>query len=61
MFLYSLSVAGIALEHILMPEAIRSAQNLADARFLGLAADTYDRTCWVLNSLEKIANFHHGK
>ncbi|KAK6224550.1 fungal specific transcription factor domain containing protein [Colletotrichum tabaci] len=61
MFLYSLGVAGIALEHILMSEAIRRAQNLADAKFIGLAADAYNRTFWVLYSLEKITTFHHGR
>ncbi|GKT57547.1 hypothetical protein ColTof3_04886 [Colletotrichum tofieldiae] len=61
MVIYSLGVAGIALEHILISEAIRRAQNLADAKFFGPAADAYNKTFWVLYSLEKITSFHHGR
>ncbi|KAK1639322.1 hypothetical protein BDP81DRAFT_512261 [Colletotrichum phormii] len=61
MVIYSLGIAGIVLEHVLMSEAARRAQNLADAKFVGAAADAFRRTFWVFYSLEKINSFHHGR
>ncbi|KAK7436792.1 hypothetical protein Landi51_12406 [Colletotrichum acutatum] len=61
MMIYSLGIAGIVLEHVLMSEAARRAQNLADAKFVGGAADAFRRTFWVFYSLEKINSFHHGR
>ncbi|KAI3558341.1 hypothetical protein CABS02_01488 [Colletotrichum abscissum] len=61
MMIYSLGIAGIVLEHVLMSEAARRAQNLADAKFVGAAADAFRRTFWVFYSLEKINSFHHGR
>ncbi|OHF02489.1 hypothetical protein CORC01_02184 [Colletotrichum orchidophilum] len=61
MVIYSHGMAGIALEHVLVSEAARRAQNLADAKFVGAAADAYRRTFWVFYSLEKISSFHHGR
>lgn len=61
MVIYSLGVSGIAFEHVFMLEATRRAQNLADARFVGPAAEAYRKTFWALYTLEKITSFHHGR
>ncbi|KAF9878452.1 hypothetical protein CkaCkLH20_03944 [Colletotrichum karsti] len=61
MTVYSLGMAGIGLDHIIMAEAVRRAQNLAEARFNNYATLAYRKTFWVLYGLEKITSFHHGR
>lgn len=61
MAVYSLGVSCMALEHVIISEAARRAQNLAGASFTGPAALAYQRAFWVLYAIEKLASFHMGR
>lgn len=61
MTIYSLGMSSMGLDHIIISEAVRRAQNLAEARFSNYATQAYRKTFWVLYGLEKVTSFHHGR
>ncbi|KAL0940562.1 fungal specific transcription factor domain containing protein [Colletotrichum truncatum] len=61
MAIYTLGVSSFGLDQVIMSEAVRRAQNLADAKFNGHATNAYRKTFWVLYSLEKLITFQLGK
>ncbi|KAF4831481.1 putative transcriptional regulatory protein [Colletotrichum tropicale] len=61
MTIYSMGMSSIGLDHIIISEAVRRAQNLAEARFNNYATLAYRRTFWVLYGLEKVTSFNHGR
>ncbi|KAI1458935.1 hypothetical protein F4805DRAFT_423076 [Annulohypoxylon moriforme] len=61
MTIYSLNISCIAIEHFILSEAARRAQNLGRANLSGKARTSYHRAFWVLYTIEKITNFHFGR
>lgn len=61
MTIYSLNISCIAIEHFILSEASRRAQNLGRANLSGKARASYHRAFWVLYTIEKITNFHFGR
>ncbi|OTB07873.1 hypothetical protein M426DRAFT_317765 [Hypoxylon sp. CI-4A] len=61
MTIYSLSISCLAIEHFILSEAARRAQNLGRVNLRGKARTGYHRAFWVLYTLEKITNFHFGR
>ncbi|KAI8961944.1 hypothetical protein F5Y11DRAFT_208320 [Daldinia sp. FL1419] len=59
--IYSLSISCIAIEHFILSEAARRAQNLGRANLRGKARVAYHRAFWLLYTIEKIINFHFGR
>ncbi|CAG9936387.1 unnamed protein product [Clonostachys rosea f. rosea IK726] len=58
---FSLSVSCLAIEHVIISEAGRRAQNLAGANFTGRSAQRYSRCFWVLYAIEKMSSFQIGR
>ncbi|KAI1206259.1 uncharacterized protein F4807DRAFT_234133 [Annulohypoxylon truncatum] len=58
---YSLNISCIAIEHFILSEASRRAQNLGRANLSGKARTSYHRAFWLLYTIEKITNFHFGR
>jgi hypothetical protein len=61
MAVYALNISCLSIEHVIISEGARRAQNLASANLSGAAAQTYHRTFWVLYSLEKTCSFYFGR
>lgn len=61
MTIYSLSISCLAIEHLMISEAARRAQNLGNAKFTGDALLCYQKVFWVLYFVEKISSFHFGR
>ncbi|KAH6893264.1 hypothetical protein B0T10DRAFT_537020 [Thelonectria olida] len=61
MAIYSLGISCLSIEKFIMTEAARRAQNLALITMIGVAAQTFRRTFWVLYSLEKMSSFFFGR
>ncbi|KAL7626533.1 hypothetical protein AAE478_003305 [Parahypoxylon ruwenzoriense] len=61
MTIYSLNISCLAIEHFILSEAARRAQNLGRANLSGRARASYHRVFWVLYTIEKITNFHFGR
>lgn len=61
MAVYGLNISCLSIEHVILSEGARRAQNLASATLTGAAAQTHHRTFWVLYSLEKICSFYFGR
>ncbi|KAI1390699.1 uncharacterized protein F4822DRAFT_161416 [Hypoxylon trugodes] len=59
--IYSLNINCIAIEHFVLSEAARRAQNLGRANLSGKARTNYHKAFWVLYTVEKITNFHFGR
>ncbi|KAI2777467.1 hypothetical protein F4815DRAFT_480894 [Daldinia loculata] len=59
--IYSLSISCIAIEHFILSEAARRAQNLGRANLRGKARVAYHKAFWLLYTVEKIINFHFGR
>ncbi|KAI1475620.1 hypothetical protein F4774DRAFT_396177 [Daldinia eschscholtzii] len=59
--IYSLGISCIAIEHFILSEAARRAQNLGRANLRGKARVAYHRAFWLLYTIEKIINFHFGR
>lgn len=58
---FSLSVSCLAIEHVIISEAGRRAQNLAGANFTSRSAQRYSRCFWVLYAIEKMSSFQIGR
>ncbi|OTA81648.1 hypothetical protein M434DRAFT_401315 [Hypoxylon sp. CO27-5] len=58
---YSQNISCLAIEHFILSEATRRAQNLSRANLSGKARAAYHRAFWVLYTIEKITNFHFGR
>lgn len=61
MTIFTLGISCLAIEHVIVSEAARRAQNLGSANLTGNAAVLYSRVFWVLYSVEKISSFHFGR
>ncbi|KAI5863284.1 hypothetical protein GGS23DRAFT_605296 [Durotheca rogersii] len=61
MTIFSLNISCLAIEHFILSEATRRAQNLGCTNLRGNARATYHKTFWVLYTVEKISNFHFGR
>ncbi|KAI1075017.1 hypothetical protein F5B20DRAFT_595662 [Whalleya microplaca] len=61
MAIYSLGISCLAIEHFIISEAARRAQNLGNVNQRGSAIASYHRTFWVLYALEKISSFYFGR
>ncbi|KAI0383502.1 hypothetical protein F5Y04DRAFT_26889 [Hypomontagnella monticulosa] len=59
--IYSLNISCLAIEHFILSEAGRRAQNLSRANLRSKARVEYHRAFWVLYTVEKISNFHFGR
>ncbi|KAI1411890.1 hypothetical protein F5Y13DRAFT_180505 [Hypoxylon sp. FL1857] len=61
MAVFSLNISCLAIEHFILSEAARRAQNLGRSNLSGKARAGYHRAFWVLYTIEKITNFHFGR
>ncbi|KAI4601528.1 hypothetical protein KJ359_011658 [Pestalotiopsis sp. 9143b] len=61
MTVYSLGISCLAIEHVIISEAARRAQNLGSSRLTGEEENNYHKVFWVLYSMEKISSFHFGR
>ncbi|KAF2994322.1 hypothetical protein E8E14_001319 [Neopestalotiopsis sp. 37M] len=61
MTIYSLGISCIAIEHVIISEAARRAQNLGSSKLTGEDAINYHKVFWVMYSTEKISSFHFGR
>ncbi|ETS87908.1 hypothetical protein PFICI_01736 [Pestalotiopsis fici W106-1] len=61
MTIYSLGISCIAIEHVIISEAARRAQNLGSSKLTGDEAINYHKVFWVMYSTEKISSFHFGR
>lgn len=61
MAVYALNISCLSIEHVIISEGARRAQNLASVTLSGAAAQNYHRTFWVLYSLEKTCSFYFGR
>ncbi|KAL2280067.1 hypothetical protein FJTKL_13010 [Diaporthe vaccinii] len=61
MSLYSLSISCIPIEHVVIQEAARRAQNLRSHRLPESSTLCYQKAFWILYSVEKISSFHFGR
>ena len=61
MAIFALNLSCLQIERIILSEAARRAQNVNCSRLRGSDACTFNRTFWVLYSLEKTASFYYGR
>ena len=61
MAVYSLAISCMSIEHIILQEAARRAQNLRSSKFPDGATASYHRAFWTLYALDKISSFHFGR
>ena len=61
MAVFGMSASCLAIEHVIISEAVRRAQNLANAKLIGKAAEIFQRTFWVLYAIEKTSSFQLGR
>lgn len=61
MSVYALGISSLSVEHIIISEAAKRAQNLASTTFTGRTAQMYYRTFWVVYAIEKMSSFHLGR
>ncbi|TDZ28737.1 putative transcriptional regulatory protein [Colletotrichum spinosum] len=61
MSVYGLGLCGLAVEPVIMSEAVRRAQMMSHNTFTGSAATAYRKAFWTLYSVEKISSFHFGR
>ncbi|KAL1882851.1 hypothetical protein Daus18300_000489 [Diaporthe australafricana] len=61
MSLYSLSISCMAIEHVVIQEAARRAQNLRSHKLPESSTLSYQKAFWILYSVEKISSFHFGR
>lgn len=61
MSLYSLSISCMAIEHVVIQEAARRAQNLRSHKLPESSTFIYQKAFWTLYSVEKISSFHFGR
>lgn len=61
MSLFSLSIPCLAIEHVIIHEAARRAQNLRSHKLPECSTLSYQKAFWILYSVEKISSFHFGR
>ncbi|KAH8197234.1 hypothetical protein TruAng_008592 [Truncatella angustata] len=61
MTIYSLGISCLAIEHLMISESARRAQNLGNAKLTGNALLCYQKVFWVLYFVEKVSSFHFGR
>lgn len=61
MSVYGLGINAVSIEHVIMSEATRRAQNMSKIAFTGRSAEVYRKTFWVLYYMEKVTSFHIGR
>lgn len=61
MTVYAFGISCISIEHVIVSEGARRAQNLARANLTGSSAHTFRKTFWVLYSMEKVSSFYFGR
>ncbi|KAG8158214.1 hypothetical protein KVR01_011975 [Diaporthe batatas] len=61
MSIYSLSISCMAIEHVVIQEAARRAQNLRSHKLPESDTLSYQKAFWILYSVEKISSFHFGR
>lgn len=61
MSIYCLSISCMAIEHVVIQEAARRAQNLRSHKLPESGTISYQRAFWILYSVEKISSFHFGR
>lgn len=61
MAIFALGISCLQIEHLIISEAARRAQNITFSRHRDVLAHTYSRTFWVLYSVEKTASFYFGR
>lgn len=61
MSLYCLSISCMAIEHVVIQEAARRAQNLRSHKLPESITFSYQKAFWTLYSVEKISSFHFGR
>ncbi|KAJ3578497.1 hypothetical protein NPX13_g2073 [Xylaria arbuscula] len=61
MSLYTLSISCMAMEHIVLSEAARRAQNLRGAKLSDSAVVRYQRAFWTIYCIDKVSSFHFGR
>lgn len=61
MSLYCLTISCMAIEHVVIQEAARRAQNLRSHKLPESSTLSYQKAFWILYSLEKMSSFHFGR
>lgn len=61
MSLYSLSISCMAIEHVVIQEAARRAQNLRSHKLPESSTLSYQKAFWIVYGVEKISSFHFGR
>ncbi|KAH8660123.1 hypothetical protein BX600DRAFT_415102 [Xylariales sp. PMI_506] len=61
MAVFSLGISCLSIEHVIISEAARRAQNLGRSNLTGVTADSYHRVFWVLYSMEKMSSFYFAR
>ncbi|KIW29434.1 hypothetical protein, variant [Cladophialophora immunda] len=61
MAIFTLSVSCIQIEHIIISEGARRAQQISFGQLTDGLSDTYGRVFWVLYTIEKTSSFYYGR
>lgn len=61
MSVYSLSISCMAIEHVVVQEAARRAQNLRSHKLPESDNLSYQKAFWILYGVEKISSFHFAR
>ncbi|CAM1504843.1 Fc.00g024340.m01.CDS01 [Cosmosporella sp. VM-42] len=61
MSIYCLGISCLSIEHFIISEAARRAQNLASANLTAASGQAFRRAFWVIYSLEKMSSFYFGR
>jgi hypothetical protein len=61
MAIYASGISCVTVEHVILSEGVRRAQSMARLNWTGPSAEAYQKTFWVLYSMEKVSSLYFGR